>query len=393
MKLHPILTAEALAKVFHVREDGILCAITDYGDPCPVYVENLIEAFKFHIGIPLEKGKKHFIYCKQFKKGAILEREIKCLGFGVYAISHTGEGKYFCIDLDAGKHHKLQVLNLRKLIKNIYKKAKKLGLTIYLEKSKSCKGWHLWCFSSGLVPAKNLRNLAKQLLPQEIEVLHTKTGEVKVERPTKVIEIFPKQNKISETGVGSQVWLPFWFKCNEGSKFYDLELFIESAEERSINLEEVCLHEFDFEKDCADKCSLSSTQSKQYKSSKTGLFQNVISKCNALKRMWEKDEVSHMERVSLLAFALNTKTGLDDLMQRWRSDKTIEFIKYAKEREERPWTCKTLQEYGFCDPRKDALFEGQCMDSRVNQMGELVNPSPIRFAKTYKGFKGEDYEL
>ena len=350
-----------------------MCAITDYGDPCPVHAENLIEALKFHLGIQLAESKRKFFICKQFKEGTILDRNIKCLGFGVYVISHKGEGRYFCIDLDAGKHHKLQVLNLRKLIKKIYKNAKKLGLTIYLEKSKSCKGWHIWCFSLNLIPAENLRILAKRLLPKEVEVLNTKTGETSIEESHKVIEIFPKQTKISETGVGSQVWLPFWFMSDKGSKFYDLDLLIEDGEERRINLEEVYLHEFEIDKLKADKNSSSCSLAKQYKNSKLGIFQNVISKCNALKRLWEKDEVSHMERVALLAFALNTKTGLDDLMQRWNSKRTIEFIEYAREREEKPWTCKTMQEYGFCNPEIDALFEGQCMDSRVNESGELVS--------------------
>ncbi len=79
-------------------------------------------------------------------------------------------------------------------------------------------------------------------------------------------------------------------------------------------------------------------------------FNKILNHCGAIKFIWEKkgNLVTHEERVAILASAIHCDDGLDIIRKRWESSETERQIKYAIKTNQSPWSCKTMQEYGFC---------------------------------------------
>lgn len=99
-----------------------------------------------------------------------------------------------------------------------------------------------------------------------------------------------------------------------------------------------------------------------YERPKDGDLALVINGCPAMKRLWEgpTQEMSHEARVALLSWAIQTKNGVDMLRERWNySQKAEEQIQYAIETNQKPWTCRGLQEHGICVKGKDPKFSTQ----------------------------------
>lgn len=79
-------------------------------------------------------------------------------------------------------------------------------------------------------------------------------------------------------------------------------------------------------------------------------FNKILTQCEAMKSIWEKkgNVVTHEERVAMLASAIHCEDGLDIIRKRWESVETERQIRYAKKTNQSPWSCKTMQSYGFC---------------------------------------------
>ena len=108
---------------------------------------------------------------------------------------------------------------------------------------------------------------------------------------------------------------------------------------------------------------------------KYSLLKNVINGgCPALKRVWDKENVPHRERVAIMSMAIRTSDGESLLFNRWPSDKTIYQIENAKKNNLLPWSCRKLQEEGVC-LKGDPLFGDRCFLSRNGH-----EPSPMRLA-------------
>jgi len=134
---------------------------------------------------------------------------------GGYALSESGTTRWLCVDVD-GDGHADALENADTCAEAIMKAFQDRGLAVYLERS--ARGWHIWCFFLSPIPAKKARDIAFTLIPDNFPLAK---GGVADCRKGRGIEVFPKQDKIDKRGVGSAVWLPFWFDAKDGaSQFY-----------------------------------------------------------------------------------------------------------------------------------------------------------------------------
>ncbi|MBI5545156.1 MAG: hypothetical protein HY901_14800, partial [Deltaproteobacteria bacterium] len=88
------------------------------------------------------------------------------------------------------------------------------GLPAFLERSGGGKGWHLWCFFETPILAAAAQSLGRALAPRNVPLAN---GGVADARAIKGIEVFPKQPKIRQDGLGNLLWLPWWHGAPEGS--------------------------------------------------------------------------------------------------------------------------------------------------------------------------------
>jgi hypothetical protein len=83
----------------------------------------------------------------------------------------------------------------------------------YLERSGSGLGYHLWSFFEPAIPAEDARRLGHVFAPQDAQL---SGGGVASPASARGIEVFPKQGKLTSSGLGNLVWLPFWAQAVDG---------------------------------------------------------------------------------------------------------------------------------------------------------------------------------
>jgi P4 family phage/plasmid primase-like protien len=146
---------------------------------------------------------------------------------GMYQLIGT-KVRWFCLDFDGSSHKSplkdpLQAtLRIRKILLNA-------GLTVYLEKSGSGTGYHLWgFFEKEGIEAEIVRTVLLSLIPNDIELsiaditdIAPKGNGMADPKAGRGIEIFPKQGSIKANGFGNMVWLPWWHSAKDGgNQFY-----------------------------------------------------------------------------------------------------------------------------------------------------------------------------
>ncbi len=94
-----------------------------------------------------------------------------------------------------------------------------VGLTAYLERSRSCKGAHVWVFFEEPLPATLARQLGFAMLTQTMERRHQITL-------TSYDRLFPNQDTLPRGGFGNLIALPLQFHSREkgGSVFLTKDL-------------------------------------------------------------------------------------------------------------------------------------------------------------------------
>jgi hypothetical protein len=102
---------------------------------------------------------------------------------GTYLIQLDGRTPFLVFDIDVQE---------RSLVKRILRRLRKMEVVAYVERSKS-KGYHIWVFFDKPLRAAQARAFAKYVL-RGLE--------------NEKIEIFPKQDYVTEDGVGNCIWLP-----------------------------------------------------------------------------------------------------------------------------------------------------------------------------------------
>jgi len=102
---------------------------------------------------------------------------------GIYPLLSNGSTSFLVLDFDGP--------DAERAARKVYDRAQHYGLPFAWEISKS-RGMHLWLFFSETVSARDARRIARGVL---------KKASVQA-------EIFPKQDSLSQNGLGNFIWLP-----------------------------------------------------------------------------------------------------------------------------------------------------------------------------------------
>jgi hypothetical protein len=134
---------------------------------------------------------------------------------GFYTPDTAGKTKWLCLDFDGAGHAKGHALvDPLDAALRARRRALDLGLTTYLEKSKSGRGYHLWAFFDCRLEADKARKLGLSLAPKDAKLTD---GGVAAPKTGTGIEVFPKSKG---TEIGSQVWAPWFSGASNGNNSF-----------------------------------------------------------------------------------------------------------------------------------------------------------------------------
>jgi hypothetical protein len=125
---------------------------------------------------------------------------------------------YGVIDCDGGGRHSAALKDPLGVALQILVAAERLGLPAYLERSGGGRGWHVWFFFDGPVPAAKVRRLLFALILTDAVLEDGKT--LADAQANRGIEVFPKQDKIPADGTGNMIWLPWWHGAADGGNLF-----------------------------------------------------------------------------------------------------------------------------------------------------------------------------
>jgi len=188
---------QLLSKHFFARTDR--CAIlAPWKKPCPAQPDDLGVAIRAHVqgpGSPIATFNCHLRGRTKTESGHFR--------LGSYCLAPDNTVNWLCGDVDGPSHGKDGLTNPDAVVQRIVQRTKNLQVPSYIERSASGDGWHLWLFFCQPLAAAKARQLGKLLFADE------------------VLEVFPKQDKLTASGLGNMVWLPFWSDANPGcGEFY-----------------------------------------------------------------------------------------------------------------------------------------------------------------------------
>lgn len=203
----PLETAVGLLlKYFFLRTD--LCCFAPPWDAtaCPaVGGEALPYLLRAHLG-----GPKVRVPWKTATKEGVT-RQSGHWRLGTYGPAPDGTTRWLVADLDGGTDHADPLADPLAVALTIYRRFWKTGIPCYLERSKSCSGWHIWVFFASPISAAKARQMAFALLPNDAL---TTDGEAAG------IEVFPKRDDLAGCRVGNQVFLPWYCDAKKGGNLF-----------------------------------------------------------------------------------------------------------------------------------------------------------------------------
>jgi hypothetical protein len=202
----------ALLRRHFLNRDDILGHLATWGKPCPVEAgEALTRLLSSHLtGVPVRHRWRKL-------DGTKSGDELGPLRLGTYSPAPDGRTRFACIDCDGGGHHGTPLKDPLAVALSIILTLQAWGLTCYLERSGSGAGWHVWVFFAEPVPAWKVRRLLLALIPRDAELAE---GGYADAHKGEGLELFPKQDRIKQDGIGNQVWLPWWHGAAEGGNAF-----------------------------------------------------------------------------------------------------------------------------------------------------------------------------
>jgi hypothetical protein len=212
----PADLAVKLFKRFFFNRIDIVCFLAPWNSPCPAVGDARLDKMLLAHVVGQREAVAILWRSKKnedtTKKGAYR--------IGSYGPAGDGTTAWLCLDCDAGGEHSAPLADPLGVALYIIRLCERLGLPVYLERSKSAKGWHVWIFFAPAIEAKLARQLGYALAPRDADLTDGNFADTK---SAVGIEIFPKCDRLKEGGVGNQVWLPwFWNAKPGGSVFYRL---------------------------------------------------------------------------------------------------------------------------------------------------------------------------
>jgi hypothetical protein len=112
---------------------------------------------------------------------------------GSYTPAPDGTTLWLCLDFDGTGGHAAPLADPLAVALTAFSLAQSLGLTCYLESSRSATGWHLWVFFVSPVPASLARTLGLLLAPKDAVLAD---GHLADPEGGKGIEVFPKSDRL-----------------------------------------------------------------------------------------------------------------------------------------------------------------------------------------------------
>jgi hypothetical protein len=137
---------------------------------------------------------------------------------GTYSPAVDGTTAFAVVDFDGGAAHGSPLADPTAAALAFCRQCRRHGLAVYLERSKSGKGWHVWILFGCPLPARVVRRLLLALLDALEPAPVLADGSRADWRARKGGEVFPGQDELASTGprVGFQVWLPWWHGAKSG---------------------------------------------------------------------------------------------------------------------------------------------------------------------------------
>jgi hypothetical protein len=140
-----------------------------------------------------------------------LTRQARNWRVGSYGPAPDGTTRWVVADFDGGDDHADPLADPTAVALTAYRRFWAAGVPCYLERSRSCSGWHLWVFFREPVSAARARALAAALLPDDALTIHGTAAE---------IEVLPKKDTLGTCRVGHQVWLPWFCGARRGGNVF-----------------------------------------------------------------------------------------------------------------------------------------------------------------------------
>jgi hypothetical protein len=203
----PIETAvELLTKHFFSRTD-LLCFAPPWDSPaCPAIGEDALpHLLRAHLG-----GPKVRVPWKTARKEGVT-RQSGRWRFGSYGPAPDGTTRWVVADFDGGEDHAEPLADPLAVALTAYRRFWQAGIACYLERSRSCSGWHLWVLLAKAISAAKARALALALLPDDA---------LNIDGEVAAIEVFPKKDVLGNCRVGHQMWLPWFCDARKGGNVF-----------------------------------------------------------------------------------------------------------------------------------------------------------------------------
>ena len=193
---------DLLRRFFFSRRDvASVAAPWNSGRPCPVQVDNeehLVSLLNAHV-----LGAAAPEVAVQYRTSRGPGEAQGRYHLGTYFPAPDGTTTTMCLDFD--DHGPGALADPRSAAHEAVQRAESAGVPVYLESSKSGRGWHVWTLFYPPIDAALARQLGRAIAPE-------------------AKEIFPKQERVSPGGFGNMVWLPWWSGAPDGATtFYRLD--------------------------------------------------------------------------------------------------------------------------------------------------------------------------
>jgi hypothetical protein len=205
--------SSAWPRFFFNRTDSVPF-LAPWGSPCRAEAGGRIDALlRAHLLGDAAPAVEVRWVTKENKAGD----EVGRFRIGTYAPDTRGKTRWGCVDFDGAEKHSSPLADPLGAALLFLAACERLSLPAYLECSGGGKGWHVRVFFAGPVPAQKVRTLLFALIPSQARLTDGMPADAKGNRG---IEVFPKQDSVSEDGFGNMVWLPWWHGAAEGGNIF-----------------------------------------------------------------------------------------------------------------------------------------------------------------------------
>lgn len=195
---------QLLIKHFFNRRDTVAIQNPATGKPLPVHPQDFAALVFAHVAgalVPPATATDNYgrVHSGHFRGGT-------------YSPDEGGKTRYAALDFD-GEGHKKPMKDPLAAALEVQRHASELGIACHLERSGGGTGYHLWFLFDAPVDAAIVRALLFDLAQGQYPLVN---GDLADPRRGSGIEVFPKQDRPLEGGLGNFLWLPLYYGAKPG---------------------------------------------------------------------------------------------------------------------------------------------------------------------------------